>query len=448
MSKAETKEAFELSERYKAFLDAAKTEREAASAILAAAKRKGFKDIDKKSAKGRKFYKLFRDKVVALAVIGKRDIGEGINFVVSHIDCPRVDLKQNPLYEDVELALFKTHYYGGIRKYQWFARPLALHGRVVKKDGSFEDIVIGESEEDTTFAIADLLPHLARKVQGDKKISTGFEAEKMNILVGSMPTGNDKIKERFKLTAMKCLYEKYGIIEEDLVSAELEVVPAGRARDVGLDRSLIGAYGHDDRICAFTSLEAILGLGRPERTAIALMMDKEEIGSEGSTGSKSRFMEEFVSDLQAKIQSDTSERAMRKVLMASAALSADVNAGINPSFQEVHEKRNAARIGYGICMTKFTGGGGKSGSNDASAEYVGEIRKLLNDKKVSWQTGELGKVDEGGGGTIAKFMAAYGMETVDCGPAVLSMHSPYEIASKADVYMAYKAYLAFFASFK
>ncbi|MCP4687865.1 MAG: aminopeptidase, partial [Desulfobacterales bacterium] len=323
-----------------------------------------------------------------------------------------------------------------------------MHGRVIKRDGSAVDIVIGESEEDAAFTIADLLPHLARKIQGNKKLGEAFEAEKMNLLVGSMPTGDDKIKERFKLTAMKYLHEKYGLIEEDLVSAELEVVPAGRARDVGLDRSLIGAYGHDDRICAYTTMEAILDLGRPERTAIALMMDKEEIGSEGSTGSKSRFMEEFVSDLQAKIKSDTSERAMRKVLMGSAALSADVNAGLNPNYQEVHEKRNAARIGYGICLTKFTGSGGKSGSNDASAEYVGKIRKLFNDKSVPWQTGELGKVDEGGGGTIAKFMAAYGMDTLDAGPAVLSMHSPFEIASKADVYMSYKAYHAFFTSYE
>ncbi|MCP4688845.1 MAG: aminopeptidase, partial [Desulfobacterales bacterium] len=290
MSEAEIKKAFDFSERYKKFLDAAKTEREAASAILDAAKRKGFKDIDKKNTRGKKFYKMHRDKIIALAVIGKQDISAGINFTVAHIDCPRVDLKQNPLYEDVELAMMKTHYYGGIRKHQWFARPLAMHGRVIKRDGSAVDIVIGESEEDAAFTIADLLPHLARKIQGNKKLGEAFEAEKMNLLVGSMPTGDDKIKERFKLTAMKYLHEKYGLIEEDLVSAELEVVPAGRARDVGLDRSLIGAYGHDDRICAFTTMEAILDLGRPERTAIALMMDKEEIGSEGSTGSKSRFM--------------------------------------------------------------------------------------------------------------------------------------------------------------
>lgn len=446
MNKQETTKAFKFAEKYKVFLDRAKTEREAAAFILDAATKKGFKNIENRS-RAPKLYKTCRGKTAALAVMGKKPLTSGIHIIGAHIDSPRLDLKQNPLYEDTDLAFFKTHYYGGIRKYQWLARPLAIHGRIIKKDGEETDIIIGESEDDPVFTIADLLPHLAGKVQENKNLSLAFEGEKLNLLAGSLPIGDEKIKGRFKLNLMNYLYETYGMTEEDFTTAEIEAVPAGNARDIGLDRSLVGAYGQDDRICAFTAMEALFGLSRkPDITALALFFDKEEIGSEGNTGAKSRFMEEVVSDLLDKSGSDTSERVLRKTLMNSAAISADVTAAIDPDFQEVHEKRNAARLGYGISITKFTGARGKSGANDANAEYVGKIRQIFNKNQVIWQTGELGKVDQGGGGTIAKFLAAYGMEIVDCGPPVLSMHSPMEISSKADLYMTFKGYNAFFSA--
>ncbi|MBW2020557.1 MAG: aminopeptidase [Deltaproteobacteria bacterium] len=432
-------------ERYKSFLDAAKTEREAVRLIEAFSKKKGFKDITRARG-GKRFYKINRNKNIALAVIGKRPLISGVNLVASHIDAPRLDLKQNPIYEEVDLAFLKTHYYGGIKKYQWLARPLAIHGKVLKKDGSHLDLQVGESDDDPVFTIADLLPHLARKVQTEKKVSEAFEGEKLNVLVGSLPLGDDKIKERFKLALLEYLFTTYGIVEEDLVSSEIEIVPAGRARDVGWDRSLIGAYGQDDRVCAYASLEAVGELKTPETTAVALFIDKEEIGSDGSTGAKSRFLEDFVADLFEVTGKEATGKALRSCLISSRALSADVNGALDPDYQDVHEKRNAARIGYGVCITKFTGSGGKYGSSDANAEYLGQIRKLFNENKVVWQTGELGKVDEGGGGTIAKFLAIYGMEVLDCGTPLLSMHSPFEIASKADIYMTYKGYQAFFNS--
>jgi len=444
MDKQETDEAFKLAERYKAFLDA-KTEREAMSAIVNAAVKSGFKNVDDKSDGG-KYYKVLRNKSVALAVMGKKPLSEGSRIVAAHIDSPRLDLKQNPLYEEVELAFLKTHYYGGIRKYQWLARPLAMHGKVVKSDGIEFNLIIGESDSDSVFTIADLLPHLAGKVQSDKKLSEAFEGEKLNILVGSLPLGNNKIKDRFKLHVLNYLYEKYGMVEEDFTTAEIELVPAGKARDIGFDKSLVGAYGQDDRICAFTALEALLGTKKPEFTSLALFYDKEEIGSEGNTAAQSRFLEEFVSDLFVKTGSEASERILRKALIASTAISADVNGALDPDFQDVHDKRNAARLGYGVCVTKFTGSGGKGGANDANAEYLGLLRRIFNENSIVWQTGELGKVDIGGGGTIAKYLASYGMEIVDCGPAVLSMHSPFEISSKADIYMTFKAYKAFFAA--
>jgi aspartyl aminopeptidase len=315
---------------------------------------------------------------------------------------------------------------------------------VLKKDGKAFNLHIGESDNDPVFTIADLLPHLSHKLQSDKKVSDAFEGEKLNVLVGSLPLGDDETKERFKLAVLEYLFSAYGIIEEDLMSAEIEIVPAGRARDVGFDRGLIGAYGQDDRACAYASLEALGGVEAPGSTTVALFMDKEEIGSDGSTGAKSRFLEDFVSDLFEAAGQEASAKTLRSCLMKSEALSADANAALDPDYQEVHEKRNAARIGYGVCITKFTGSRGKYGSSDANAEYVADIRRLFNDNKVVWQTGEIGKVDEGGGGTIAKFLAVYGMEVLDCGTPLLSMHAPLEIASKADIYMTYKAYDAFF----
>jgi aspartyl aminopeptidase len=439
----EKKKVFEFSERYKAFLDSAKTEREAVRLIEVFAKKKGFKDITR-ARSGKRFYKINRNKNIVLAVVGKKPLISGVNLIASHIDSPRLDLKQNPLYEEVDLAFLKTHYYGGIKKYQWLARPLAVHGKVIKKDGSHLDLDVGESDHDPVFTIADLLPHLARKVQTEKKVSEAFEGEKLNVLVGSVPIGDDETKERFKLAVLQYLFDTYGIVEEDLVSSEIEIVPAGKARDVGWDRSLIGAYGQDDRVCAYAALEAVGELKTTKTTAVAFFIDKEEIGSDGSTGAKSRFLEDFVADLFEVTGEHPSGAALRSCLMSSGALSADVTGALDPDYQDVHEKRNAARIGYGVCITKFTGSRGKYGSSDANAEYLAQIRKLFNENRVVWQTGELGKVDEGGGGTIARFLAIYGMEVVDCGTPLLSMHSPFEIASKADTYMTYKGYSAFF----
>ena len=441
----EKENVFEFAERYKVFLDSAKTEREAVRVIEAFAKKKGFKDITRTRV-GKRFYKTNRNKNIVLAVVGKKPLISGVNLIASHIDSPRLDLKQNPLYEEVDLAFLKTHYYGGIKKYQWLARPLAIHGKVIKKDGSHIDLQVGESDQDPVFTIADLLPHLAHKVQTEKKVSEAFEGEKLNVLVGTVPIGDDETKERFKLAVLQYLFETYGIVEEDLVSSEIEIVPAGKARDVGWDRSLIGAYGQDDSVCAYATLEAVGELKTTETTAVALFIDKEEIGSDGSTGAKSRFLEDFVADLFEVTGEQPSGTALRSCLMSSRALSADVNGALDPDYQDVHEKRNAARMGYGVCITKFTGSRGKYGSSDANAEYMAQIRKLFNESRVVWQTGELGKIDEGGGGTIAKFLAIYGMEVVDCGTPLLSMHSPFEIASKADTYMTYKGYRAFFNS--
>lgn len=436
---------FKFADRYKAFLDVSKTEREAVRAIEAFVKKKGFKDISK-STTGNKFYKVAQNKNIALAVVGEKALSSGVNIVVSHVDAPRLDLKQNPLYEEVDLAFLKTHYYGGIKKYQWLARPLAIHGAVFNKDGKAFDIQVGEARDDPVFTIADLLPHLARKVQSAKKVSDAFEGEKLNILVGSLPIGDEETKERFKLAVLEYLFSTYGFIEEDLMSAEIEIVPAGGARDVGWDRGLIGAYGQDDRVCAYASLEAMVEVAAQGKTSIAVFMDKEEIGSDGSTGAKSRFLEDFVSDLYEITGEKSSAKTLRACLMNSKALSGDVNAALDPDYQDVHEKRNAAKIGYGVCVTKFGGSGGKYSSSDANAEYLSYIRKIFNKDKVIWQTGELGKVDEGGGGTIAKFLAVHGMEVLDCGTPILSMHSPFEIAGKGDIYMTYRAYKAFLSS--
>lgn len=440
----EKNKAFEFANAYKTFLNASKTEREAVKTIKDIAVRNGFTDIDVPSSGNGRYFKVFRNKCIALAVTGNKPLSEGVHIVASHLDSPRLDLKQNPLYEDVDLAFFKTHYYGGIRKYQWLARPLAVYGKIFTADETEIDLKIGDSPDDPVFTIADLLPHLSRRLQDQKKLSEVFEGEKLNLIIGSLPIGNTDLKERFKLGMLHYLHTTYGIQEEDFVSAEIEIVPAGQAKDIGFDRGLIGAYGQDDRICAFTALKAITQVSNPRLTGVALFVDKEEIGSEGNTGAKSRFLEDFISDILIKTKTDFSERTLRKCLLNSFALSADVNAAIDPDFQEVHEKRNAARLGYGICITKFTGSGGKSGANDANAEYLGKIRRIFNENHVVWQTGQLGKVDQGGGGTIAKFLAIYGMEIVDCGPAILAMHSPFEISSKPDVYMTYKAYTAFF----
>jgi aspartyl aminopeptidase len=448
LNKKEKSSAFSFSEKYKNFLNSAKTEREAVKEIIRIAEAKGFINIDsvsdKKSVKAGKFYKTFKGKSVGLAVLGKKSFENGINIIASHIDSPRLDLKQNPLYEDLDLALIKTHYYGGIRKYQWLSVPLALHGTMIKSNGEKLDIIIGEDIEDPVFAVSDLLPHLAGKLQQNKKISEVFEGEKLNILCGSLPLGDEKTKNRFKLGVLKLLYDKYGITEENFISAEIEAVPATKARDIGFDRSMIGAYGQDDRACAFTGLEAILSLKNPSKPAMALFFDKEEIGSEGNTGAKSKFTEDFILELLFVNSEKADYRTMRKSILNSQCLSADVNAAIDPDFKEVHEKMNAAKLGAGVCITKYTGSRGKAGASDANAEFLNKIIQTFNKNRVIWQTGELGKIDEGGGGTLGKFLAKSGMEVLDCGPALLSMHSPFEISSKADIYMTYIGYKSFF----
>ncbi len=430
--KANTDIIFDFAEKYKNFIGECKTERETVKYIK--------NEFNDRASKG-DFFIINRGKCIALVRLGK---GDGMKLIASHIDTPRIDLKQNPLFEDTELALFHTHYYGGIKKYQWFNIPLAIHGVIVKNDGEIVDVKIGEDEDDFTFVIPDLLPHLSHKVQDDKKVKEAFEAEKMNLIVGSIPL-NDEEKETVKLNILRLLNEKYGIIEEDFISAELTLVPALKPKDLGFDRSLIAAYGHDDRICAFCSKEAFFDCNS-KKTIVALMIDKEEIGSDGNTGAKSRFLLDVVVEILKKKGITPDFVNVGEFLKNSEVLSADVNGAVNPMYKEVHEKDNASYIGHGVVLTKFTGHGGKYMANDASAEFVGKIRKIFNEANVNWQIGELGKVDEGGGGTIAKYLAAWNMDVVDCGPALISMHSPYEIASKVDLFETYRAYKAFYES--
>jgi aspartyl aminopeptidase len=441
-SKEDIKVIYEFSEGYKKFLDGAKTEREAVRHITAALTQNGF-DLDPSQEK---VFAVNRNKSIMAFVRGSSDIIEGLNIIVAHIDAPRLDLKQNPLYEDVDLALLRTHYYGGIKKYQWVACPLAIHGIVIMADGRSVDICIGESEDDPVFMIDDLLPHLSRKTQDEKKLSEAIDGEKLVVLFGSLPlTGTEK--EPVKHYILKMLEDKYGMTEDDFITAELEVVPAFKARDVGLDRSMIGAYGQDDRSAAYPLLEAICRVRDPKRSCLAIFTDKEEIGSEGATGIQSYFLQVFLDDIVNGMGLEADDSIIRKILYDSKALSADVNGAVNPTFQEVHEKQNASYLGRGPCLTKFTGHMGKVGASDANAEYVAEIGRLFNDAGILWQTGELGKIDEGGGGTVAKHLAVYGMDIIDCGPALLAMHSPFELSSKLDIYESYKAFSVFFAAY-
>lgn len=445
----EKEELFNLNEDYKKFLDTSKTEREAAKEIIKTAKENGFKSIEdliksgEKLSPGMKVYANNKEKAVALFVIGEENMMDGMNIIGSHIDSPRLDIKPYPLYEDSGMALFKTHYYGGIRKYQWVSLPLSLHGVVIKKNGEKINIVIGEEETDPVFFVSDLLPHLA-KDQEKKRLGEGIEGEGLNITVGSIPYGEKDLEERIKLNVLKVLNEKYGITEEDFTTAEIEAVPAGKARDSGIDRSLILAYGHDDRVCAYTSLKAILDVKKLERTSAALFVDKEEVGSMGNTGMHSKFFENTVAELMSLEDKDYNDIKTRRALANSKVLSADVAAGFDPNYPEVSDKLNTAYLGKGITLVKYTGSGGKGGSSDANSEYISHIRKIFNENDIVWQMGELGKVDQGGGGTIAYILANYGMEVVDCGVPVLSMHAPYEAVSKADVYMTYRGYKAFY----
>ncbi|MDD6189791.1 MAG: aminopeptidase [Clostridiales bacterium] len=441
MSEAEVAECFAYAEGYKKYLSAAKTERLAVKEAVKLAEARGFKPFEygKTYAPGDKVYDVNRGKALTLAVIGKQPMSAGVNIAGAHVDAPRVDLKQMPLYEDSQMAFFKTHYYGGIRKYQWVTIPLELHGTVAKRDGSVIDISIGAEPGEPQFIISDLLPHLAGD-QGKKPLNEAFSGEGLNILIGSIPD-KEEGADRVKLAIMKILNEKYGIIEEDFLSAEIEAVPAYPARDIGLDRSLIGGYGHDDRVCAYAELAAIMDTENPEKTAVCLLVDKEEVGSQGVSGMMSTHFDRFMEAL-CKAEGTS----VYDCYANSVCLSADVCNAYDPNFPEVSEKRNNCQLNYGIGIIKFTGSRGKSGSNDASAEMVGRVRKLMNDNNVVWQMGELGKVDQGGGGTIAYLMGNRDIDTIDAGVPVLNMHAPMEVISKADAYMTYRGFKAMYNS--
>jgi len=430
---------------YMDFITRCKTERETVDFVLAAALKAGFSET--LNARTKAYVRVQRGKTVLLARRGKKPLTEGFRLIGAHADTPRIDLKQHPLYEDTGLGLMKTHYYGGIRKYQWLARALALHGVVVKKDGSVVKVLVGEAASDPVLTITDLLPHLAQK-QVEQKVADAFEAEKLNAVVGHEPVNRGdekkaKDKDRVKRHVLELLHARYGVTESDLFSAELQLVPAGPARSVGLDSSMIGGYGHDDRSCVFAAFEALLAEKTPEHTQLVLFWDKEEIGSEGATGAQSLFFEYALQDLL-----DVWSPGVRlsRVFERGMAISADVNAGVDPDHLDVFEKLNAAYMGHGPCFNKFTGHRGKVGANDANPEFVAYLRDILDKANVPWQMAELGKVDLGGGGTVAKFLAVYGMDVIDMGPAVLSMHSPFEVLGKADLYATVQAFRAFLKS--
>lgn len=449
MEDVEYEEIFTFNRDYAEFLNTYKTEREFVQGSVELLEAEGFRDISKftELKQGDKVYRINRDRAIIAAVIGERPLTDGLHIVGAHMDSPRIDLKPNPVYEDSELAFFSTHYYGGIKKYQWVSIPLAIHGVVVKEDGSRVEINIGENEDDPVFYISDLLPHLGRD-QMQKKMSEGISGEQLNLLIGSIPEkkkedGGEKVKDKVKSAILSYLDKEYGISGEDLVSAELQIVPAMKARDVGFDRSLLAAYGHDDRVCSYTALRAVLDVDKPQYTAVALLVDREEVGSMGSTGMQSHFFENTVAEMINLSNDNYSELMVRRAIENSKSLSADVNAAFDPNYPDVFAKNNSSFLGKGVVITKYTGSRGKSGSSEAAAEFVAEIRSLFNNAGVFWQIGELGKVDKGGGGTIAQFLANYNMDVLDCGPAVLSMHSPYEVVSKVDVYNTYLAYQVF-----
>ncbi len=427
---------------YVTFLSSSKTERETIANVAARLKMAGYCEDFHNPL----ILRAFRDKAMFVARKGKKPLAEGINIISAHTDAPRLDFKQHPLQEQACIGQAKTHYYGGIRKYQWLARPLALHGVVVREDGSTLRVVLGEDSQDPVFTIADLLPHLAQQ-EMTKTLADAFDAEKLNVIMGHRPeqppvkNDNPESQAPIKAGILRLLNQKYGIQEEDLFSAELQAVPAGQARFVGIDQALIGGYGQDDRICVFTSLSALLDAQSPERTACLIFWDKEEIGSEGSTGAQGRFLEYCMADLVDAWEPQTK---LRDVFQHSNAISGDVHAATDPDWQDLHEKLNASLIGYGPTFCKFTGSRGKYGANDAHPEYIGKLRSILNKRNIPWQMAELGKVDHGGGGTVALYLAAYGMDTIDLGPAILAMHSPFELASKIDVYTTKLAYQAIF----
>ena len=439
--KKEFKKSDEFSTAYKEFLNKAKTERECVALAKEMLTKAGYKefDITKKYKAGDKVYKINRGKAIMAATFGSKDLNEGIRINAAHIDSPRLDLKPNPLYEKNELAFLKTHYYGGIRKYQWVTIPLAMHGVVVKKDGTKVEINIGEAQDDPVFMISDLLPHLGMK-QGERKLAEGINGEELNIIVASLPLDDTDIKDAVKLHAMKLLNDRYGITERDFARAEIEFVPALKARDMGFDRSLIAAYGQDDRICAYPALIAEIETKKPEYTTLTVLADKEEIGSVGNTGLHSNFVYDFISMLATNKKAD-----VRVVCENSACLSSDVNAAYDPTFDSVFEANNSCYLNHGCVLTKYTGARGKYSSSDASAEFMAKVIDIMERAEVHWQIGELGAVDVGGGGTVAQFIAMLNIDVVDLGIPVLAMHAPCEVASKIDLYNAYKAFKAFYA---
>lgn len=441
MTKEEVEKAYKYCDEYMKYLDNSKTERLAVKSAIELAKKAGFEEFKRghEYKAGDKLYKSIRGKALILVVMGKRGLEDGMNIAGAHVDAPRLDLKQIPMYEDSEIAFFKTHYYGGIKKYQWVATPLALYGTVSLISGENVDVAIGDGENDPVFVITDLLPHLGAD-QAKKPLGEAIAGEALNIVVGSAPCA-DAEKDKVKHNILDILNEKYGISEEDFLSAELEIVPAMKAKDVGFDRSMIGAYGHDDRVCAYAELKAIFDVEAPEKTAVCILADKEEIGSEGVSGMQSEAFECLISDL-----CDMQEVKLYHCFENSFCISADVTNAFDPTYPEVSDKRNNAKINYGLGICKFTGARGKSGSNDASAEVVGKLRRMFAEENVIWQMGELGKVDQGGGGTIAKFMAKRNIDTIDAGVPVLSMHAPYETVSKLDCYHTYKGMLALYRS--
>lgn len=443
---AQQAEVMRYNEGYKAYISVCKTERECVREAVRQAEEKGYRDLKEIIAgngtvkAGDKLYYNNMDKALALFLVGEEPLEKGMKILGAHIDSPRLDLKQNPLYEDTDMALLDTHYYGGIKKYQWVALPMALHGVVVKKDGTKVEITIGEASDDPVVGISDLLVHLSA-AQMDKKASKVIEGEDLNILIGSIPL-KGKEKDAVKENILKLLKDQYKIEEDDFLSAEIECVPAGKARDYGMDRSMVMGYGHDDRVCAYTSLTALLELSKTDRTCVCLLVDKEEIGSAGATGMCSKFFENAVAEL-INCMGDYSELKVRRALQNSQMLSSDVSAAFDPNYPSVNEKKNTAYFGKGLTFNKYTGSRGKNGSNDANPEYIARLRAAMEKHKVSFQTSELGRVDEGGGGTIAKYMAVYNMEVIDSGVPVLNMHAPWEIVSKADVYEAFCGYTAF-----
>jgi len=451
LSDVQIKETKDFNEKYKSFLNKSKTEREFATNTLEMIKKEGFKSlktayINKQTLQpGDKVYLENNNKTIIMAVIGKKSILNGINMIGAHIDAPRLDLKPMPLYEESDIAMLKTHYYGGIKKFHWVATPLSMHGIIIKNDGEKIDINIGEKENDPVFVISDLLPHLA-KDQYSKKIGEAIPGENLNVIIGSIPINDEEGSDKVKLTIMKLLNEKYGILEKDFINGEIEIVPAYNAKDVGIDRGLIGAYGHDDRSCSYTGLKAILDAGICDKTTLLYLSDKEEIGSVGNTGAQSDFLEYFVSLLNNLTLEDSNDLTVKDILYGSVMLSADVNAGFDPNFKNAYEVNNSTYLGRGVGIMKYTGSRGKSGASDASGELMYKITKLMDDNDIIWQIGELGKVDQGGGGTIAKFAAKLGIEVVDVGIPLLNMHSPFEIASKVDVYMCYLAFKVFMKS--